>query len=48
METESGHVKEYDDTPSAERITERHKSGTHYEYLLMVQRLRLSQEITTD
>jgi hypothetical protein len=31
METESGHVKEYDDTPSAERITERHKSGTQYE-----------------
>ena len=31
METESGHVKEYDDTPSAERIMERHKSGTQYE-----------------
>tara|TARA_B110000211_G_scaffold221351_1_gene268883 strand:- start:432 stop:1055 length:624 start_codon:yes stop_codon:yes gene_type:complete len=31
METESGHVKEYDDTPGAERITERHKSGTRYE-----------------
>ena len=30
-ETESGHVKEYDDTPSAERIKERHKSGTQYE-----------------
>ena len=31
METESGHVREYDDTPGAERITERHKSGTQYE-----------------
>ena len=31
METESGHVKEYDDTPGLERITERHKSGTNYE-----------------
>ena len=30
-ETESGHVKEYDDTPSNERIKERHKSGTQYE-----------------
>jgi hypothetical protein len=30
-ETESGHVKEYDDTPGLERITERHKSGTRYE-----------------
>ena len=30
-EYESGHVKEYDDTPGHERITERHKSGTHYE-----------------
>ena len=30
-ETESGHVKEYDDTPSAERIMQRHKSGTQYE-----------------
>jgi len=31
METESGHVKEYDDTPGYERIMERHKSGTQYE-----------------
>ena len=31
MATESGHVKEYDDTPGLERITERHKSGTNYE-----------------
>jgi hypothetical protein len=31
FETESGHVKEYDDTPGVERITERHKSGTRYE-----------------
>jgi hypothetical protein len=31
FETESGHVKEYDDTPGIERITERHKSGTKYE-----------------
>ena len=30
-ETESGHVKEYDDTPGSERINERHKSGTSYE-----------------
>ena len=30
-ETESGHYKEYDDTPSAERIKEFHKSGTMYE-----------------
>jgi len=29
--TESGHIKEYDDTPGHERITERHKSGTQYE-----------------
>jgi len=33
METESGHVKEYDDTPGYERITERHKSGTNYEII---------------
>ena len=30
-EYESGHVKEYDDTPGHERILERHMSGTHYE-----------------
>ena len=30
-ETESGHVKEYDDTKGHERITERHMSGTQYE-----------------
>jgi hypothetical protein len=30
-ETESGHVKEYDDTPGSERIQERHRSGTFYE-----------------
>jgi len=30
-ETESGHVKEYDDTPGYERIKERHMSGTQYE-----------------
>jgi hypothetical protein len=29
-ETESGHVKEYDDTEGYERITERHRSGTQY------------------
>jgi len=29
--TESGHVKEYDDTENNERIRERHKSGTYYE-----------------
>tara|TARA_X000001036_G_scaffold436974_1_gene481237 strand:- start:753 stop:1862 length:1110 start_codon:yes stop_codon:yes gene_type:complete len=31
LETESGHIKEYDDTANAERIHERHKSGTSYE-----------------
>tara|TARA_R110000772_G_scaffold7228_4_gene24738 strand:+ start:1395 stop:2249 length:855 start_codon:yes stop_codon:yes gene_type:complete len=31
METRSGHVKEYDDTPNAERIREYHKSGTFYQ-----------------
>jgi uncharacterized protein (TIGR02594 family) len=31
METESGHIKEYDDTPGAERIREKHRSGTLYE-----------------
>ena len=31
METESGHLKEYDDTPNHERIREYHKSGTFYE-----------------
>lgn len=30
-ETESGHYKEYDDTPGAERIKEFHRSGTMYE-----------------
>jgi hypothetical protein len=30
-ETESGHLKEYDDTPGAERIHERHRSGTSTE-----------------
>ena len=30
-ETETGHYKEYDDTPGAERIKESHKSGTFYE-----------------
>ena len=28
-ETQSGHVKEYDDTPGKERIHQRHKSGTY-------------------
>lgn len=31
METRSGHIKEYDDTPDHERIREVHKSGTFYE-----------------
>ena len=31
LETEGGHIKEYDDTPYAERIYEKHKSGTFYE-----------------
>ena len=31
MQTESGHVKEFDDTPNAERIREYHKSGTFYQ-----------------
>ena len=30
-ETESGHIREYDDTPGFERIHERHRSGTSYE-----------------
>jgi hypothetical protein len=31
METESGHIREYDDTPDQERIHEYHKAGTFYE-----------------
>ena len=31
FESESGHIKEYDDTPGAERIHEYHRSGTYYE-----------------
>ena len=31
METESGHIKEYDDTNGNERIHERHRTGTSYE-----------------
>ena len=31
-ESESGHIKEYDDTPLHERIFERHISGSSYEY----------------
>jgi hypothetical protein len=31
FETESGHIKEYDDTSGNERIHERHRSGTSYE-----------------
>ena len=30
-ESESGHIKEFDDTPGAERIHEYHRSGTFYE-----------------
>jgi len=30
-ETESGHIQEFDDTPFAERIYEKHRSGTYYE-----------------
>jgi len=30
-ESESGHIKEYDDTPGSTRIRERHNSGTYYE-----------------
>jgi hypothetical protein len=30
-ETTSGHLKEFDDTVGAERIREKHKSGTYYE-----------------
>jgi hypothetical protein len=30
-ESESGHTFEVDDTPNAERITQYHRSGTHYE-----------------
>ena len=32
-ESESGHVREMDDTPGAERIHEYHKAGTFYEIL---------------
>jgi hypothetical protein len=31
VETESGHLKEYDDTAGNERIHERHRTGTSYE-----------------
>ena len=31
LETEGGHIKEYDDTPYAERIYEKHTAGTFYE-----------------
>jgi len=31
FETESGHIKEFDDTPGSERIHEYHTSGTFYE-----------------
>ena len=31
LETESGHIQEFDDTPFAERIYEKHRSGTFYE-----------------
>ena len=31
LETESGHIKEYDDTSGNERIHERHRTGTSYE-----------------
>ena len=31
LETESGHIKEYDDTTDKERIHEYHKKGTFYE-----------------
>ena len=30
-ETESGHIREYDDTAGSERIHERHRTGTSYE-----------------
>jgi len=30
-ETESGHIQEFDDTPFAERIYEKHRTGTFYE-----------------
>jgi hypothetical protein len=33
METEGGHIKEYDDTVGAKRIHERHASGSAYEIL---------------
>ena len=31
LETESGHIQEFDDTPFAERIYEKHRTGTFYE-----------------
>ena len=33
LETESGHIQEFDDTPKAERIHTRHKTGTSLEWL---------------
>jgi hypothetical protein len=33
LETEGGHIREYDDTVGAKRIHERHASGTSYEIL---------------
>ena len=30
-ESEAGHIREYDDTSGAERIHERHRTGTSYE-----------------
>ena len=39
METEGGHLREYDDTVNAKRIHERHASGTAYEILNDVTRI---------
>lgn len=33
LETESGHIQEFDDTPAKERIHTRHKTGTSLEWL---------------
>ena len=45
-ESESGHVREYDDTYEEERISEYHKDGTFTRLLLVEIRLFMSKEIT--
>jgi len=45
-ESEGGHIREMDDTPGAERIHERHASGSGYEIGPMGQRSQESKKIT--